>query len=259
MQEKAGILISHSSFSPAVPRCGMVVVKRCGTLEEAYLCRNLLAESGIESDVLDEATATTAPYLLTNTGVRLAVADEDADRACATLGVPRREPVAPPRRGGLPAWVALVVGAAAITVVIGGMKQSRVSPAPDKSDLDRNGDGKTDCREIRDGDGRLLERWLDQNFDTRWDVHERYAGGQPAVTEQDTDFDGSYDRRGEFRQGVLTGETITPGGAGNPLFRLDYRHGVLSAVWSDPDRDGRWNERADYDPMGRESARVPMR
>ena len=121
-----------------------------------------------------------------------------------------------------------------------------------------NGDGKTDCREIRDGDGRLLERWLDQNFDSRWDVHERYAGGLPTVNERDCDFDGSYDRRGEFRLGVLTEETITPGGAGNPLFRLDYRHGVLSAVWSDPERDGRWNERADYDPMGRESARVPM-
>jgi len=237
----------------------MVVVKRCGTLEDAYLCRNLLAEAGIESDVLDEATATTAPYLLANTGIRLAVADEDADRACETLGVPRREPAATPRRGGLPVWVALVVGAAAISVVVAGMKQSRGTGTGGREDFDRNGDGRPDLRVICDADGRTTERWLDQNFDGRWDVQEHWANGQPAVIEQDVDFDGSYDRRGEYRQGVLVSETITPGGSGNPLSRLEFRNGVLTASWSDPERDGKWNERVEYDPMGRETGRTTLK
>jgi hypothetical protein len=237
----------------------MVVVKRCGSLEEAYLCRNLLAESGIESDVLDEATAATAPYLLASSGIRLAVADEDADRACETLGVPRSEPAAPPRRGGLPAWIAIIVGAAAISVLIAGMKQSPGNHGPDRQDFDRNGDGRPDLRVVADADERTTERWLDQNFDGRWDVQEHWANGQPAVIEQDVDFDGSYDRRGEYRQGVLMTETITPGRTGNPLSRLEYKNGVLTAAWSDPERDGKWNERVEYDPMGRETGRTALK
>ena len=61
----------------------MRVVKRCSTLEEAHLARTRLADAGIEADVLDETIATTAPYLLGSSGIRLAVVDasggEEAD------------------------------------------------------------------------------------------------------------------------------------------------------------------------------------
>jgi len=236
----------------------MRVVKRCGTLEEAHLARTRLAEAGIEADVLDEATATTAPYLLASSGIRLAVADEEADRACDLLGVPRSATVAPPKRGGLPAWIALVVGVAAITVVIAGMKQTR-GAAETKTDLDRNGDGKVDARQVHDTRGQRVEALEDNDFDGKWDTRLQYRKGLVVAVEKDLDFDGSYDSRAIYHDGIPIEETITPGGAGNTLFRDEFEQGVRVARWSDPERDGKWNERIEFDPMGRETARLPMK
>lgn len=237
----------------------MRVVKRCVTLEEAHLARAQLAEAGIEADVLDEATATTAPYLLASSGIRLAVADEEADRACDLLGVPRGATVAPPKRGGLPAWIALVVGVAAITVVIAGMKQTRGTAAVAKTDLDRNGDGKPDARRVYDSKGQIMEALEDDDFDGKWDVRLQYRNGLVVEAEKDLDFDGSYDSRIVYHDGVPLEETITPGGTGNALFRDEFEQGVRAARWSDPERDGKWNERIEFDSMGRETARLPMK
>lgn len=236
----------------------MRVVKRCGTLEEAHLARAQLAEAGIEADVLDEATATTAPYLLASSGIRLAVADEEADRACDLLGVPRGATLAPPKRGGLPAWIALVVGVAAITVVISGMKQTR-GGTNTKMDLDRNGDGKVDARSVFDAKGQNIESFADNNFDGKWDTRFVMREGVVVTSEQDLDFDGAFDCRSRFKDGVIAEQTVTPGGSGNPLFRYEYKDGVAVASWSDPERDGKWNERIEFDPMGRETARLPMK
>jgi len=237
----------------------MRVVKRCGTLEEAHLARAKLADAGIEADVLDEATATTAPYLLASSGIRLAVADEEADQACDLLGVPRAATVEPPKRGGLPAWIAVVVGVAAVTVMIAGMKQTRESVQPTKVDLDRNRDGKVDARSIFDTKGRATESFEDNNFDGKWDV--RFAMHEDIViaAEQDLDFDGAFDSRSRFQNGVIVERTVTPGGSGNPLFRYEYKNGVAVVEWSDPERDGKWNERIEFDPMGRQTARLPMK
>ena len=71
----------------------MTVVKRCATLEDAYMIRNLLEAGGVESDILDEVTASTAPYLLMSSGIRVTVADEDAAAAREILGLPDRKSV----------------------------------------------------------------------------------------------------------------------------------------------------------------------
>jgi hypothetical protein len=34
---------------------------------------------------------------------------------------------------------------------------------------------------------------------------------------------------------------------------------VPTAAWSDPERDGKWNERVEYDPMGRETGRTALK
>jgi hypothetical protein len=237
----------------------MRVVKRCSTLEEAHLARTRLADAGIEADVLDETIATTAPYLLGSSGIRLAVADEEADQACDLLGVPRNATVAPPKRGGLPAWIALVVGVAAITVMIAGMKQSRGSAQPTKVDLDRNGDGRADARWIYDASGQSKEGFEDNNFDGTWDIRSAMRDGVIVTSEQDLDFDGVFDSHSRFKNGVIVEQTVTPSGSGNPLFRYEYKNGVAVVEWSDPERDGKWNERIEFDPMGRQTARLPLK
>ncbi len=64
----------------------MRVLKGYATLEEAHLGRTVLASEGIDGQVLDEG-ASVAPHLLLASGIRLAVADEDAARAREILGL----------------------------------------------------------------------------------------------------------------------------------------------------------------------------
>lgn len=237
-----------------MPVSGMVVVKSCGTLEEAYLAKNLLESEGIESDVLDEATASAAPYLLAYSGIRLAVADEDAVRACEVLDLPRAEPSRPLKRGGMVVWFSIILGVAGVSVFLAGVSNHR--PPPSRSTVieeDRNGDGKPDTRSEVDTSGKIIRHYADNNFDGVWDIRETYQNGLPISREQDLDFDGLFDTKSEFKNGIILRETVTPRGEGNPLFRYEYSNGIRTARWSDPDRDGRWNERVEFDAMGLES------
>jgi len=72
----------------------LVTVATFGTSEEAHLAQNRLEAEGIRAYLADEMTVSTYP-LLANVlqGIKLQVADEDADKAAAILGPEkRREP-----------------------------------------------------------------------------------------------------------------------------------------------------------------------
>lgn len=238
----------------------MVVVKSYGTLEEAYLAKNLLETEGIESDVLDEATASTAPYLLAYSGIRLSVADEDAERACEVLDLPRAEPSRPPKRGGLVVWFAAILGIAGLSIFFTGIKQTQSSAKPASYiEHDRNNDGKPDERTEFDGSGQPTRSFTDDNFDGTWDTRYVFKNGTVVSSETDLNFDGAFDARTDYMNGLARKETVTPGGKGNPLFRYDHAPDGATVRWSDPDQDGSWNERTDYDAMGRESKSVPLK
>lgn len=64
----------------------MVTVAQCSSVDEALLLQSLLQGSGIPSFVPDELTAQTAPpYMFAGGGVRLQVAEENAETALALL------------------------------------------------------------------------------------------------------------------------------------------------------------------------------
>jgi hypothetical protein len=65
----------------------MVTVAECPTVDEALMLKSVLAGSGIIAFVPDELTAQTAPpYLFASgTGVRVQVAEEDAETALALI------------------------------------------------------------------------------------------------------------------------------------------------------------------------------
>ncbi|HEY8961628.1 MAG TPA: hypothetical protein VIM57_05420, partial [Luteolibacter sp.] len=116
-----------------------------------------------------------------------------------------------------------------------------------------------DARRVYHSSGQIVESFEDNDFDGKWDVRLQYRDGVVAVAERDLDFDGSYDSHTVYHDGVPLEETITPGGAGNTLYRDEFERGVRIVRWSDPERDGKWNERIEFDAMGRETARLPMK
>jgi hypothetical protein len=236
----------------------MTVVKRCATLEDAYMTKNLLEVSGVGADILDEATASTAPYLLISSGIRVTVADEDATAARETLGLPA-EPEPPLRKsGGIP-WLAVLMVGIALLMLISYSRQSRNQTAEHKNEKDRNGDGKTDLRTTFDDAQRPLLSLEDDNFDGRWDVRVEYEAGIRTKILIDLDRDGTFDSVSTFDHGMLVSELVTPGGRGHPLFRKIYRGGILESRWEDAERDGAWDLRIDYDAMGRESGKTPLK
>jgi len=235
----------------------MTVLKGYSTLEEAHLGRSLLASEGIDAQVLDE-NMSMAPHLLLASGVRLAVADEDAAAAREILGFPAAAPRVP-RRGINPLWMIGIMAVAVFTVFYFGVRQrSNPDEAPNTFDQDRNRDGKTDVKFYFDGEGLVMSAQIDDNFDGRWDGKETYESGIVVETIIDRNFDGLFDSTFSYVNGVAASETIRPGGQGFPLFRHDLRQGVLAVTWSDKDRDGKWDERIDYDPMGRETRREAL-
>jgi hypothetical protein len=60
----------------------MITVARCSTVDEAMMLRALLEASGIEVFIPDELTASVVPHhFITKSGVRVQVADEQAEEA----------------------------------------------------------------------------------------------------------------------------------------------------------------------------------
>lgn len=237
----------------------MTVVKRCSTLEDAYMTKNLLEAGGVGADILDEATASTAPYLLVSSGIRVTVADEDVQAAREILGLPA-EPESLPRKGSstMP-WVAGLITVIAVVTLISFSQQNRKVAGDHKTERDRNGDHKADVRTTYDGSGHPQLALYDENFDGRWDVRMEYESGTRVKGYEDRDRDGNFDVVETFDKGILTSELVTPGGVGHPLFRYVFREGILESRWEDTDRDGTWDLRTDYDVMGRETGRTPMK
>jgi len=237
----------------------MTVLKGYSTLEEAHLGRSLLASEGIDAQVLDEG-ATVAPHLLLASGVRLAVADEDALRARETLGLSAVLHVVP-RTYSDPTWMVLALGAAILTVLFFGLQQNRGSrvAGENRAEMDRNRDGAVDERVELDVKNRPVMRYEDNNFDGSWDRKVWFSEGTLVRAEEDLDFDGFFDSFSEYQNGVKVTELIRPHGEGFPLFRHEFKRGVRVLTWSDPDRDGVWKERIEVDALGREVTRTTVK
>ncbi len=233
----------------------MRIVRAYPNLPDAQLAKLALESAGIDADILDEATATLAPHLTFGSGIRLAVADEDFDQAREVLGLPPVE--LPPARAkrGVPWWAFAILAVAVVSLFLKGR------PAAQDDDpyaIDRNRDGRKDERYEFDAGGRMKSAWSDNNFDGRWDERVYFRNGVVERVESDPDFDGAFDAVTEFRHGVPLTTAIRKGGKGPILSLTTYRDGVLVHVLEDRDGDGHWDVRIEYDPYGRESKREDL-
>lgn len=238
----------------------MTVVKSYGSLSDAYLAKSILEAAGVEADILDEYVAGNAPYLLGPSGIRLSVADEDAAAAREALGLPPLPDPAPRKSGTAPVWAAIVVFLAGLTILIAGMRQYHPFSADGTywRDIDRNHDGKTDVRIEFDSRGRPVRAFLDNNFDGIWDVRITYEDGVIKKMESDPGFDGTFPMTCDYENGVPVLQIVRPGGHGAEISRTEFKDGVIARIWRDNDRCGHWQERIDYDALGRETARVAL-
>ncbi|MFD0893246.1 DUF2007 domain-containing protein [Luteolibacter ambystomatis] len=240
----------------------MTVVKECGTLEDAWMAKNLLENEGIPADILDEALASTAPYLLNSSGIRVAVADEDAAAARQHLGLPPLSETARNRRQTVPGWLVFaIVVTAVISLFVVGVSQNRSGgrSAALKQEYDRNGDGRIDKRIESTSNGNPALVFRDDNYDGRWDTREEYENGERVRSQRDLDLDGTFDSVTIWKNDLPVTTTVTPGGSGFPLIRYDYKNGNPDTRWEDDDRDGAWNTCISYDAMGRETGRKSLR
>jgi hypothetical protein len=237
----------------------MTVLRGYHTLEQAYLEKSRLAAEGIAADVLDEGTAVSAPYLLAGSGIRLAVADEDAARAREILGLPERPPLRAPENVRK-LWMILAILGLVVLLLSYGIRHRDAKPADVAVvEQDRNGDGRPDARYEYDRAGNPIRGFEDDNFDGRWDTRFHFERGLVRTAGLDLDFDGAFDSVFEYRHGIPVLEIVRPGGTGHPLFRREMSNNRLVVEWIDRDRDGAWDERVRYDSMGRELERVPFR
>jgi hypothetical protein len=70
----------------------MVTIAECSSVDEALLLKSMLAGNGITAYVPDEMMAQNAPHVLfAGTGVRVQVAEEDAENALALIDTPSPE------------------------------------------------------------------------------------------------------------------------------------------------------------------------
>jgi hypothetical protein len=126
-----------------------------------------------------------------------------------------------------------------------GLAFAPASQAERAVDVDRNWDGRPDLFEVRtrdeaDGDGALLRRAQDLDFDGRLDVVERYdAKGARVEESYDLDFDGLPDVTAHYEQGELVRKELSHGTDRMVDAIQFFEKERLVRIERDTNRDGR--------------------
>jgi hypothetical protein len=216
---------------------------------EGYMLQDLLKQRGITAR-LDGAQLQGGVGELPVTGfVRLVVDDEDYDSARTVIDEWESTAVAQPTpvassgvsRGFLGALLGLVVGIGATYAFL------RVPSSTEG--IDHDGDGVLDERWEYSPSGAIIRYTQDRNFDHISDLSYRYDGyGRVESGESDDDFDGNFDLRTSFRNGIPVSVEHRVAGLKTPVRVEYYRHGKLVAAEADTDRNGHLDTRYEYSP-----------
>jgi hypothetical protein len=205
---------------------------------EAHMLVHLLEQAGIQARIHGEALQGAVGDLPVSNFLQIMVSDEDYDRARKVLleweqtnAPPELAPEAPTRKRRFPWTVAiacLVVGA----LVGWGAKRivetSRISWAENQESIDLNGDGRPD-RVYTYGPtaSSAYKGEFDNDFDGRPDAIVYYDPiGTPQSQESDEDFDGVFETRYSYGNGVLQRAEIDTDANRVPDVTITFRHGI---------------------------------
>lgn len=118
------------------------------------------------------------------------------------------------------------------------------------NEVDRNLDGKVDLVTTFENNGSVESIKTDDNFDGVFESTTIYRQGNPYRTETDTDGDGFYDLKTNFKAGVVdTVEYIYPT-SGMPQKIEHYKFGKRVYAETDTDLDGKLDQRTNFDELG---------
>jgi len=143
-----------------------------------------------------------------------------------------------------------------------------------KDGIDYNGDGVADEKWTFTVNGRMRKVEIDRNLDGKIDLIYHYHQSMADKGKRDDDFDGVFETRETYRNGVLGLVEVDTTGNGRHDLEQYYRHGVLDFTrYLDPrtgkvlrvehfhlnvlqhadvdtDRDGKLDTRYTYSPLG---------
>jgi hypothetical protein len=243
---------------------------------EAHMVAGMLEQVGIAAHVAGEHLQGGAGELPAAGLVRILVADEDHERAREVIveweraqpapGAPAAAPSSAARRrpwtfllaglvaGGLLAWIVLSKPEPAeidfngdgISDVIDVYRQGVI----ERSDVDRNSDGRPD--EVLDFDSRgfVRERRADDDFNGVFESRTEFELGQPVAWTLDYDQDGVVDGRGRMPTPAVTYEEMLDPAGTAVIRRQRWCLGRLQAELVDTNHDGRLDTARLYTPQG---------
>ena len=250
---------------------------------EAHMLAHLLDQNGIQAHVHGEQLQGAMGDLPAGNLVQLLVGDEDYERARDLLMRWERasgpaEPLAKPgsRFRFVAALVFLVVGMISGFALKVALDNSRFTMGDTTVGVDQNGDGRDDVTWIYHlGGGQPYRADFDSNFDGHTDLIAHYdASGVQTDEEVDTDYNGAFDARSRFDNGIRARtETDTDGnevadaisyfddGVLRRWEQIDHRYGhvvridhygpfLLERSELDLDRDGFLETVRTYDRFG---------
>jgi hypothetical protein len=239
---------------------------------EAHMILNLLLQEGCEARVDGEFLQGGIGELQTLNLVRVRVSDADFEAARAIIAEwearqPESDAVHPPRRRSSATALGFILGVVAGAAGMHWVYHAPLSRAglafdldesldgrrlqgsqhPARTTHDRDGDGRPDLQRHFDRSGLLWRSDADQDFDGVYETRDHYANGVRRLREADVDGDGAVDFRAHFRHGVLTETEILDPDNGLARKRQRYCKGKRVASGYDADGDGIMDVERVYD------------
>lgn len=206
------------------------VYEAANTLE-AHMLLDLLQQQGFDARIEGAALQGAAGELPAGGLVRVVVADEQVFAARAFV---KRWDAQQPRESGdgRPVDKASLYKGLMIGLVVGVLATWAVFRAPSVKDgLDYDRDGKADETWTYALSGKLVKSDVDRNRDTKIDWIGYYdKRGLVERTEQDEDFNGSFETRAQFVDNSMQLQEADTDGDGFFDLRLRYQDGVQIAT-----------------------------
>lgn len=196
---------------------------------------HLLSQAGITAHIQGESLQLAAGELPAGNLIKLAVADEDAERARTLLmewdsnSTPPDPAATKARFPTIIAAIFLIVGLAAGWFVRGYVVHSHGEFRGERHEIDRNGDGVADITYFyAPGAIHPYKSEADHNFDHVTDTITHYeVGGSITRSETDDNFDGVFEDKSSFVEGVLHDSEIDTDNNGVADHFLHFEHAIL--------------------------------
>jgi hypothetical protein len=223
-------------------------------IAEAHMIAHMLEQAGIWSSIQGESLLGALGELPVNNLMKIAVMDEDYDRARELIlewekKTPPKTALEPERKISAGALVL----AAFIGIAMGWLANDYKTTMSQLDELDYNKDGKRDAIFSYSFGGLFADSGkFDNDFNGTFENFVTYNPSNGAIikSETDTDGDGKFDVADLFEYGILAQSNIMDPKTGKVVRMNYYKNSLLRSADFDSDRDGVMETHYMYDRYG---------